>query len=408
MEVTKMLEEVNTTGSKLEHHEILNDIQVLSNELESLYTHYSKRIRNVSEELSRERSKHKVYQLEIAENHHTIQMLTEQIDYLLKDIEVKHEHYLQVQHHLNVESVPIARPVVDPARDERNDLDSDNDIHKGIMPESDTPILATYIPEIRVIYESIPSDEKSHLEGLKNEVILLLMEANEYFLTESKVSTEVELNQHAFYDHIGWLQMQKKRLKVLKRERWHNKVWKFLWGKEEENNHPEIIKKLDMIEDQLVSYSTKFNEVKESLQQSKERGETTQDYLKKMTALYDELKKIEGYYEEKLHGLRSQVEECKQRENDLERQVDLLNEKYMEKQKEKSQREVGLERELVQFRKDIQSQSNKKNELYNKMKQQSSAKKKAPQVNPQFDEYGSIPMSSDSKRTMFNPNKYMR
>jgi chromosome segregation ATPase len=403
-----MIEEANIAGSQVEHHELLNDIQVLSNDLESLYTHYSNRIRNVSEELSRERSKHKVYQLEIAENHHTIQMLTEQIDYLLQDIEVKHELYLQVQHQLNVDSVPTEVPLIDPAMDERSNRYPDNDNHEGIMPEKDTPILATSIPEIRVIYESIPSEEKSYLEKLKNEVILLLMEANEYFLTESQVSTEIELYQHAFYVHIGWLQMEKHRLMVLKRERWHNKVWKFLWGKEEGNNHPEIIKKLDLIEDQLVSYSTKFNEVKDSLQQSKERGETTQDYLKKMTALYDELKKIEGYYEEKLHGLRSQVEECKQRENDLERQVDLLNEKYSGKQKEKSQREVELEKELAILRKDIQSQSNKKNDLYNKMKQQSSTNKQSSQVNPQFDEYGSIPMSSDSKRTMFNPNKYMR
>ncbi len=402
-----MSEEVNISESKMENHEILNDIQVLSKDLESLYNHYSKRIRNVSEELSKERSKHRVYQFEIAENHHTIQMLTEQIDYLLQENEVKHELYLQIQHQLNVASVPIEMPSGNPTI-EQNNHDDDKDIHENGIWNRDNPVLAATIPEIRIIYESTQSDEKLNLERIKNDIISLLMEVNEFFLTESEKFAKVDLCEHAFYAHIGWIQIQKKKFVIIKNERWHNKVWNFLWGKHEENNHPEIIKKLDLIEDQLVSYSTKYNEVKDSLQQSKERGETTQDYLKKISALYDELKKIEGYYEEKLHGLRSQVEEYKQRENDLERQVDLLNEKYMGKQKEKSQREVELEKELAQLRKDLQSQSNKKNELYNKMKQQSSSKKQTPQVNPQFDEYGSIPMSSDSKRTMFNPNKYMR
>jgi hypothetical protein len=404
--VTKMTEEVQTSGTKLEHHDIIHDIQVLSNDLEALYTHYSKRIRNVSEELSRERSKHRVYQLEIAENHHTIQTLTEQIDYLLQEMEVKHELILQIQQQVDRASLSPGETLLDKSQDELKTVERDT--QEGVNSESDIPFIPSFIPEIRVIYESYSSEGKSSLDSLKNKVILLLMEANKYFLSEDKQSNEFELYQQAFKTYLGWLQMQKHPFKEPKKERWHHKVWRFLWGKEEENNHPEIIKKLDLIEDHLMSYSDKFNEVKGSLDQSRKKEDTTQDYLNQVNALYEEFKKIEGFYEEKILGLKTQVEECKQREHELERQVELLNDKYAGKPKEKNQREVELEKELSQLRKEIQSQSNKKNELYNKMKQQSTAKKQAPQVNPQFDEYGNIPMSSDSKRTMFNPNKYMR
>ncbi|MCR8848725.1 hypothetical protein NQ095_09935 [Rossellomorea sp. SC111] len=403
-----MIEEDHTSSTNIEHHDIINDIQVLSNDLEALYTHYSNRIRNVSEELSRERSKHRVYQLEIAENHHTIQTLTEQIDYLLQEMEVKHELFIQIQKQVDLDSLSAGETLFDKSQDKRTTLTVETDTQEGIKSESDIPFPPSFIPEIRVIYESHSSEGKSSLESLKNKVILLLMEANRYFLLEGKESNEFEMFQHAFHVYIDWLQMQKHKLKGQKNERWHHKVWKFLWGKEEENNHPEIIKKLDLIEDHLMSYSDKFNEVKDSLDQNKKRAETTQDYLNQMNALYEELKTVEGFYEEKILGLKAQVEECKQRENELERQVELLNDKYSGKQKEKNQRESELEKELTQLRKELQAQSNKKNELYNKMKQQSSAKKQAPQVNPQFDEYGNIPMSSDAKRTMFNPNKYMR
>ncbi|QHE61364.1 hypothetical protein FHE72_10225 [Rossellomorea vietnamensis] len=92
-----MCEEDNKWKPDIDVPGVMHDIHLLSEELESLYHHYSTRIKNVSEELSRERSKQKVYQLEIAENHHTIQMLTEQIEYLLQEVEVRHELYIQLQ-----------------------------------------------------------------------------------------------------------------------------------------------------------------------------------------------------------------------------------------------------------------------------------------------------------------------
>jgi chromosome segregation ATPase len=382
---------------------VMHDIQMISEELESLYHHYSTRIKNVSEELSRERSKHKVYQLEIAENHHTIQMLTEQIEYLLQEVEVRHELYIQLQQ--NVKKEPLngeARKnnemtLQEEFREEVTGDDNSWEVTDHLLPES--------IPEIRVIYESIQSDMKILLEQIKNRAISLLIETNEYYLSEKKKAIEVEMYHNDFITQLEWLQVHRKQYMGRNKERWYTKVWNFLWGKEEGNNHPEILKKLDLIEEQLLSYSAKFNEVKETLNKSTEREETTQSYIQKMGALHDEIKKIEGFYEDELHSLKNQLEDFKQREKDLERQISLLNEKYSGEHKEKSQREVELEQELNRLRKDLQSQSNKKNELYNKMKQQ---KKQAPQVNPQFDEYGHIPMASEAKRTMFNPNKYIR
>ncbi|MEI2663809.1 hypothetical protein [Rossellomorea sp. LJF3] len=379
---------------------VMHDIHMLSEELESLYHHYSTRIKNVSEELSRERSKHKVYQLEIAENHHTIQMLTEQIEYLLQEVEVRHELYIQL-----LQNESMKRDKMENDEMTFQEESSEGTIIDGNPWEVTDHMLPASIPEIRVIYESIQSDMKTNLEQLKNKAISLLIETNEYYLSEKKKAIEVEMYHNAFITQMEWLQMQRKQYMGRNKERWYTEVWNFLWGKEEGNNHPEILKKLDLIEEQLVSYSAKFNEVKETLAKNTDREETTQKYIQKMGALQDEIKKIEGLYEDELHSLKNQLEDFKQREKDLERQISLLNEKYTGKQKEKSQREVELEQELNRLRKDLQSQSNKRNELYNKMKQQ---KKQAPQVNPQFDEYGHIPMASEAKRTMFNPNKYIR
>ncbi|PFG06635.1 hypothetical protein [Bacillus sp. es.034] len=387
--------------------EVLNDIHMISEELEALYNHYSRRIKSVSEDLSRERGKHKVYQSEIAENHHTIQVLTEQIEYLLQDIERKQQLYIHLQNELKEESFR------DHLSEEINSVITKpeapvEDIHEEDLWEVSDYILPTAIPEIRVIYESTHSQKKSLLENVKNEAISLLVEANEYFVSESNKSIEVEVYSNAFPTYLEWIRKQRKQYTVGINERWYSKMWKYLWGKEEENNHPEILKKLDLIEEQLVSYASKFNEVKESLNQSNSREETTQNYLQKISQLHDQLKKIEGHYEEELHALKDQIEEFKQRESDLERQMTLLNEKYTGKQKERNQREIELEQELVKLRQGLKSQSNKKNDLYNKMKQQNSVKKQTPQVNPQFEEYGNIPLASEAKRTMFNPNKYIR
>ncbi|CAN7422943.1 hypothetical protein [Rossellomorea sp. LjRoot5] len=377
---------------------VMHDIHMISEELESLYQHYSTRIKNVSEELSRERSKHKVYQLEIAENHHTIQMLTEQIEYLLQEVEVRHELYIQLQQNVEKETM---------TGEEWNNIQEEI---KEEITIDDNPGVIDYlhpasIPKIQIIYESLQSDMKIILERIKNKAISLLIETNEYFLSEEKKSIEVEMYHTAFVTQLEWLQIQRRKYMGRNKERWFTQMWNFLWGKDEGNNHPEILKKLDQIEEQLLSYSAKFSEVKETLNKSTEREETTQNYIQKMGALHDEIKKIEGLYEDELHSLKNQLEDFKQREKDLERQISLLNEKYSGEHKGKSQREVELEQELNRLRKDLQSQSNKKNELYNRMKQQ---KKQPPQVNPQFDEYGHIPMASEAKRTMFNPNKYIR
>ena len=402
-----MSEKESKPDSWKEGLEVLNDIHIISEELESLYNHYSRRIKSVSEELSRERGKHKVYQSEIAENHHTIQMLTAQIEYLLQDIERKQQLYIHLQNELKEESFR------DHLSEEINSVITKpeapvEDIHEEDLWEVSDYILPTAIPEIRVIYESTHSQKKSLLENVKNEAISLLVEANEYFVSGSNKSIEVEVYSNAFPTYLEWIRKQRKQYTVGINERWYSKMWKYLWGKEEENNHPEILKKLDLIEEQLVSYASKFNEVKESLNQSNSREETTQNYLQKISQLHDQLKKIEGHYEEELHALKDQIEEFKQRESDLKRQMTLLNEKYTGKQKERNQREIELEQELVKLRQGLKSQSNKKNDLYNKMKQQNSVKKQTPQVNPQFEEYGNIPLASEAKRTMFNPNKYIR
>jgi len=402
MGVNVMTVEEDETKDGTGYPEVMNDIHLISEELESLYNHYSRRIKNVSEELSRERSKHRLYQFEIAENHHTIQMLTEQIDYLLQDMELKHEIYLQLQHDIKQGSIPYESELINEATNKPENVE--DSISGNSLWEVNDHLLPTAIPEIRVIYESTLSHKRSILEGVKNDVISLLMEANEYFLSESKRSIEVELYANAFAAQLVWIRQQYKQYMKGKNERWYTKMWNFLWGKQE-NNHPEIIKKLNLIEEHLESYSGKFNEVKESLNKSNDREETTQNYLQKMSALHEELKKIEEHYEEELHALRTQIEEFKQREKDLERQMTLMNEKDTSNQKGKSQREMELEKELSKLRQDLKSQSNKKNDLYNKMKQQS---KQVPQGNPQFEEYGNIPMAPEAKRTMFNPNKYIR
>lgn len=395
-----MTEEEYNLNHGPDYPDLMNDIHLITEEIESLYNHYSKRIKNVSEELSRERSKHLVYQLEIAESHHTIQLLTEQIEFLLQNIEMKYEFDLKLEQDLmkkphSDEIELINNKNVQVAYKEESINDNSKDVHLASTP----------IPEVKVFYESAQGYMKSPLEKIKDEAISLLIETNEYFMSEKKKLFEVEVYNNAFVTQIDWLRMHREQYMRPIKERWYTIVWKFLWGKEEENNHPEILKKLNLIEEQLVSNSMKFNEVKETLIRNNESEETTKSYLQKIGVLNDELKKIEEHYEDELHSLKNQLEDYKQREKDLEKEVRLLNEKYTGKQKEKSNREVEMEKELNKLKKDIQSRSNKKNEIYQNMKQQ---KKQVPHVNPQFDEYGNIPMASESKRTMFNPNKYIR
>ncbi|BCB03437.1 hypothetical protein [Bacillus sp. KH172YL63] len=385
-------------------HEILHDIHSISNELESLYHHYSRRIKNVSEELSRERSKQRIYQLEIAENHQTIQTLTEQIEFLLSEMEVKQELYLQLQKEQRDKSLLEEVHKRDAAftKVEQGKLhDPPDDSPDGMMDS----VLPTSIPEIRVIYESTHNEYKSYVEKVKNDVITALIDANRAFVTSLGQDMKIDADYGSFFSLLEWIGELRKHYEK-KPERWYTDMWNFLWGKETENNHPEIIKKLDLIEDQLVSYSNKINEVKATLEKDSEKDEKTQEYLQKMNALHEELKKIEGYYEEELDALKNQLEDMKQRETALEKQVNLLNEVNDNRQKEKNVRELEMEKELNALRENLQTQSNKKSDLYKKMKQRSTDK--APQVNQQFEEYGNIPMDSESKRTMFNPNKYIR
>ncbi|MCA1062460.1 hypothetical protein QTG56_17725 [Rossellomorea sp. AcN35-11] len=388
-----MIVEENEAIDMTAYPKVVNEIHLLSEELESLYSHYSRRMKNVSEELSRERAKQKVYQLEIAENHQTIQMLTEQIEHLLghSELELKRKHG-----HVSEESESY--------NDEIFYSDQNESIAAHELREVDELFLPTAIPEIRVIYENIHSQKKSILDRVKNDVISLLIEANEHFISENNRSMKVGVYPNTLKTELAWVRKKQKEYMKRKNERWYTKMWSFLWGKQE-SHHPELMKKLNLIEEQLESYSDHINEVKESLLKSNERDETTQNYLQKMSALHEELKKIEEHYEEELHALRNQIDEFRQRESDLEKQLKLMTEKDTGKGEGKSQREAELEKELTMLRQNLKSQSNKKNDLYKKMKHQN---KKADQGNPQFEEYGTIPMASETKRTMFNPSKYMR
>jgi hypothetical protein len=217
MGVNVMTVEEDETKDGTGYPEVMNDIHLISEELESLYNHYSRRIKNVSEELSRERSKHRLYQFEIAENHHTIQMLTEQIDYLLQDMELKHEIYLQLQHDIKQGSIPYESELINEATNKPENVD--DSISGNSLWEVNDHLLPTAIPEIRVIYESTLSHKRSILEGVKNDVISLLMEANEYFLSESKRSIEVELYANAFAAQLVWIRQQYKQYMKGKNER---------------------------------------------------------------------------------------------------------------------------------------------------------------------------------------------
>jgi chromosome segregation ATPase len=206
---------------------------------------------------------------------------------------------------------------------------------------------------------------------------------------------------------------KKELTKNKKGGRWLIKMWNFLWGKNEENQNPEVLKKLEVIENHLQSYSNKFNEVSESLKEKDERDKMTESYLEKMSNLHAELKKIEEYYEEELDALKTKLNKYKQKEVELQKEVSLLNKNLTEKQVPlTSERENELEKELETLRKQLQSQSNKKNNMYQQMKNQASKENKKSQTeqmsNPEYEKYGSVPMPNESKKTMFDPRRYNR
>ncbi|MEG9296737.1 hypothetical protein V6B33_09740 [Mangrovibacillus sp. Mu-81] len=394
-----------------QYHDVLNDFHQISDEIQSLYHNYSKRIKSASEELSKQKSKHHLYEMEISENHNTIEVLTAQIEHLLHDRVTSRQMITQF----------------------RTELNNDNKEHHGIegildnesktVPEECFPeepveydpgdfpsvnILPTSIPDIRIIYESTLDEKKKLLEQMTKRLLTLIIQSHEHLAISN---SELDLTPYikAINNELELIRLYKKY--SVKKERWYMKVWKFLWGKQEEDNNPEVLKKLEEIERHLTDYADKFKEVNEMLKLGSEQDETTRSYLGKMNSLHTELKKIEGYYEEEIETLKTQLDEYKQRESELESKLSILDEKYKDKSKTPSVRESQLEEELKKLRSEIQAQSNKKNDLYKKIKHPSTpSKPKVAQNNPEFDQFGSgsIPFAAESKKTMFNPNNYLR
>lgn len=188
-------------------------------------------------------------------------------------------------------------------------------------------------------------------------------------------------------------------------ERWRYTMWNFLSGKEHAEMNAEVLQRLEEIDEQLRAYSSKFMEVKEAIAEQQSRNDSAQNHLTEVKKIQEEINKIESYYEEEIQSLKQQIVHFKEREGELQREITLLHDQQKNAPKQ-SARELELEAEVESLRSKIKQQSNKKNDLYKQMKTQK--KEEVPQVNPEFDEYGNIPLPSDSKRTMFNPQKYFR
>lgn len=188
-------------------------------------------------------------------------------------------------------------------------------------------------------------------------------------------------------------------------ERWRYTMWHFLSGREHAEMNVEILRRLEEIDEQLREYSAKFTEVKGAIAEQQSINESAQNHLTEVKKIQEEINKIETYYEEEIQSLKQQIDHFKEREGELEREITLLHDQQQSAPKQ-SARELELESEIEALKSRIKQQSNKKNDLYNQMKSQKKAE--VPQVNPEFDEYGNIPLPSDSKKTMFNPQKYFR
>ena len=188
-------------------------------------------------------------------------------------------------------------------------------------------------------------------------------------------------------------------------ERWRYVMWNFISGREHAEMNAEILKRLEEIDEQLREYSSKFIEVKGVIAEQQSRNDSAQNHLTEVKKIQEEINNIETYYEEEIQSLKQQLDHFKEREGELEREITLLHDQKQKAPKQ-SARELELESEVEALKSRIKQQSNKKSDLYNQMKSQKKAE--VPQVNPEFDEYGNIPLPSDSKRTMFNPQKYFR
>jgi chromosome segregation ATPase len=412
LEVNLMLNhEERQSMSEDQYHDVLNDFHQISDEIQSLYHNYSKRIKSASEELSKQKSKHNLYELEISENYNTIELLTAQIEHLLHDRVTSRQMIAQLRNlnHDSKEQTEIKGmrniiPVIETEEfypDEHAEYDPGDFSSVNNLPPS--------IPEIRIIYESALDEKKNLMKLVTRRLLALIIQSHGCLAFSTSGLQDLTPYIKAINNELELIRLHKQY--SVKKERWYQKVWKFLWGKQEGDNNPEILKKLEEIERHLTDYADKFKEVNELLKLDSEQEETTRSYLGKMNSLHTELKKIEEYYEEEIETLKTQLDEYKQRESELESKLSILDETYKDKSKAPSVRESQLEEELKKLRSEIQAQSNKKNDLYKKMKQPSTpAKPKAPQNNPEFDQFGSgsIPYAAESKKTMFNPNNYLR
>ncbi|MCP3739181.1 hypothetical protein [Rossellomorea sp. BNER] len=402
----EILSKNNPDTSEESYLEVLQDIHSISTELESLYKQYTIGLKSLSEELSEEKSKHRLYQLEISDNHETIQTLSDQIDHLQKDRQKR----IEVIYLLN-KKLSQAQ-----SQDQLKEITPNTEVFSVSEPQIEqiSNSSPTQPPEIMIVYESNHQEKLLLIEQFKKDFISFLLDSKKFLLRSKSVHTDIEVYGRLIEKEIKEVNIYKKELmKNKKGGRWLIKMWNFLWGKNEENQNPEVLKKLEVIENHLQSYSNKFNEVSESMKEKDERDKKTESYLEKMSNLHAELKKIEEYYEEELDALKAKLNKYKQKEVELQKEVSLLNKNLTEKQVPlTSEREKELEKELETLRKQLQSQSNKKNNMYQQMKNQASTENKKSQTeqmsNPEYEKYGSVPMPNESKKTMFDPRRYNR
>ncbi|MBM7586921.1 chromosome segregation ATPase [Bacillus pakistanensis] len=394
----------NTSGES--YLEVLQDIHSISSDLESLYKQYTNRLKNLSEELAAEKSKHRLYQFEISDNHETIQTLSEQINHLQEDRQKRIETIYLLNKQLSQTKTQVQLKENSPKTEESSVT------RPQIGQLSDRP--PTQPPEIMIIYESNYQEKLLLIEQFKRDFISFLLDSKKFLLRSQTVYTDIEAYGQLISNEMKEVNLYKQEfIKKQKGGRWIIKMWNFLWGKSEENINPEVLKKLEVIESHLQSYSNKFKEVSESMKEKEERDKKTELYLEKMSSLHAELKKIEEYYEEELEALKTKLNEYKQKEVELQKEVSLLNKNLTEKQEPTtSEREEELEKELEILRKKLQSQSNKKNNMFQQMKNTANLENKKSQTeqmsNPEYEKYASVPMPNESKKTIFDPRRYNR
>ncbi len=383
-----------------EYAHYLNDIHALSSEIDSFYTHYAKRIKDLSEALSKEKSKEKLYQIEIAGNHETIQILNNQLQSLQRQLNNnKKEHRIgkinTIKSQEN-ESVLQIGNIDNP--------DNTKEIVKPI-PVSTRPV------EISVIQYNDLHDEKDLMRHLKNEFITLIIHSHYNPANYKQHFSLIDMYIDFIYREMEMLNYIKEdylRKKTFKR--WMVKMWNFFWGKEQTNSS-EVIKRLENIEKQLLSYANQYEELKKTFEAANEHEDMSSRNLSQMNQLKEELKDIEEYYEGEIQSLKQKLNSYQLKESDLLNEISKLNESMNANNGdgESLAKEIELNRELEKLRKQLKAQSNNNNELYKKLKPQSKKKLNEDQLlNKEFEEYGHIPLPDQSKRTMFDPNKYNR